>query len=364
MYILKGGLATLDQFADALAIDESTVVIDLKKSDGFLSECLSKMTSNDTVITFNNVGTQVDIWRKIGMKLVNILVDHPVFYIEQISKAWYEKYYVACVDKTHVDFLNRIFEGCEKHFMFLPHGGIQKPQAEKDIDILYVGSFHSDEEIVFLPVPGVTDSEEFYEIIINYYENEKYATCHDAVTYYSKIKGMELTAEMLVTLSHYALCTVEWSFVKNRRTQLIEVLAESGFHIDICGSNVWEELALKYPDKINYRGYLSPDEALDLICRAKILLNDHPYFPEGAHERVFNGMMNRAVVMTNESRYLKERFKDEESVLFWDGMDYETLTEKIHKVMEDTELVCRIAEKAFELTKDDGWKSRYNSIFC
>lgn len=364
MYILKGGLATLDQFADALAIDGRDCVVDLKRNDGRISDFLSKMKSDDIVVTFNNVGTQSDIWRKMGVTLVNILVDHPAFYIEEISKAWYENYYVACVDRTHVDFLNKIYKGCENHFMFLPHGGIEKTQLEKDIDILYVGSFHSEDEIVFPLVPGINDSEEFYETIISYYESEKYATCHEAVIYYAKVKGIELTAEMLVTLSHYALCTVEWAFVTERRKRLVETLAGSGLKIDICGGKCWEELADKFPDNVTYRGMISPEESLNMICRAKVLLNDLPYFVDGAHERIFNGMMNHTVIFSNESRYLRDRFDDNESILLWDGTDYESATEKISNIITNSYLVGKISDTAYELTKNDSWHMRRNTIWA
>ncbi len=48
---------------------------------------------------------------------------------------------------------------------------------------------------------------------------------------------------------------------------------------------------------------------LKAISQAKISLNVMPWFKEGAHDRVFNSMLNGAVCFTDWSLYFEENMK-------------------------------------------------------
>lgn len=41
-----------------------------------------------------------------------------------------------------------------------------------------------------------------------------------------------------------------------------------------------------------------------------------PWFKQGAHDRVFNSMLNGAVCVTDTSGYLKDNFIDGENIIF------------------------------------------------
>lgn len=50
---------------------------------------------------------------------------------------------------------------------------------------------------------------------------------------------------------------------------------------------------------------------------AKIVLNTMTWFKAGAHDRIFNGMLAKAVVVTDDSTYLRREFTDgRELVMF------------------------------------------------
>lgn len=363
--LIKGKLETLDYFIDAMAKDHDEVVVfDINNPEETLLPIVDKIDKDTLVVTFNNLGTSFDIWKSRGAKIVNIMVDHPAFYIPVISRDYYTGYYGACIDRYHADYLKELFPTVENSFLFLPHGGMDKGgmNYDKDIDILYAGSFLNDEDINFLPLPFEHNSEQFYRFLLEYYKSDSSKEPQDVVKAYMQHYGYTFKIEEYLVMVEYTLKTVGLAFQAIRRKRLVEELAMVGMNIHICGGDGWKELADKYSDNITFHGKLSPAECLEMICRSKVLLNDHPNFAAGSHERVFNGMLNGAVVLSNYSEYLADRFTDAEDILFWDGMNYIEALDKVKTVLQDDLFRTRIMQNAYAKAKNDTWSSRLSEI--
>lgn len=361
--LLKGKLNTLDYFTEAMGNKEDVTVVDVNHPEETLLPIADRLDSDTTVITFNNVGTGFELWRRTGASLYNILVDHPAFYIESIVNDYYPGYHCLCIDRGHTDFLRQTFVSGKDAFDFMPHGGIDAGgfDVPKDIDVLYAGSFRSEDEIVFAPLP-FGNSEDFYDFIISFYETENTIEPQDAVNGYCKAKGIDYSPAERAILTQYVVKTVDPMFTALRRQALIRSLAASGISISLCGTGLWQKIADEFPSNVSYKGFVSPEECLNLICRSKVVINDLPQFADGAHERVFNGMKNGAVVMTNESGYLKERFTDKENILFWNGRDYDEAVSKVKEVLGNEMLRKTIRNNAYSETKNDSWSDRLNFI--
>ncbi len=375
---LTGGFVTLDEFIKEMTKGTDAYIVDTKNPEKTLLPLIDRIDSETVVITFNNTGSGYDLWKQRNVRLYNILVDHPAHFLEAISADYFPGYHAVLIDRGHRRFLREVFPNIPSAFCFMPHGGSRADSPafpsgvlggdeadtplrhqEKDIDILYAGGFRAEEDINF-PPPPFGDPEAFYDHVIGYYERESYVEAQDAVNDLSSGTGDTLTPAEIAVMTNYAVKSVEAWYVAQRRQNLIKHLAGQGLTVHIIGNEVWRKTAAEYPGNIIYEGMKTPEECLGFISRAKVLINDLPYFAEGAHERVFNGMLNGTVVLSNESRYLEERFKDGESILFWDGRDLREAEEKIRKVLSDDEYRLAIVEKAFSLTKRDTWRDRFD----
>ena len=361
--VLKGKLKTLDTFAEALAKDSDAIIVDVTNPEEKILPVFDLIDDKTTVIAFNNIGAGFTLWKQRNVRLYNIVVDHPAYYLNNIESDYYDNYHVLCIDRKHRDFLKKTYPTYERAFNFLPHGGIDigGMHAKKDIDILYVGGFRPDEDINFALLP-FGDTEEFFDFIISYYDTESYVEAYDAVNAYCQKYSYDYSKEQKAIMTNYVLQSVEYYFTAKRRKELISYLAECGLKIHICGTPLWKEIAGKYRDSIIYEGFKTPIECLEFISRAKVLVNDLPYFSEGAHERVFNGMLNGAVVLTNESRYLEERFNDRENILFWDGRSYALAAEKIVDILKNDEHRIGVINNAYSLVRQDTWQDRLRMI--
>ncbi len=360
---LKGTLITLDVFIDSMAQGTDALIVDVANPEEKLLPVIDRLDGDTVVITFNNTGTGYALWKQKGVKLYNILVDHPAYYLDSISEQYYMGYHALCVDRAHAAFLADVFSNVSAAFLFMPHGGI-RPQnitTSKEIDVLYAGGFRSDDEINFIPLP-FGNSEEFFDHIISYYSNNTYVEAQDAVNSYCKSAHEDYSKEQKAIMTNYVVRSVEMYFSAQRRKELIRALAQNGIHVNLCGTELWKEIADQYPDMITYEGMKTPLEVIEYIGRSKVLINDLPYFAEGAHERVFNGMLGKTVVLSNESHYLEERFKDRESILFWNGWDYEEAVRKVREVLQNDDLRTGIADRAYELSQHDTWEDRFETI--
>lgn len=362
LIVFTGGLITLDTFVHAMIKDTNAVVVDVKNPQESLAPIIERINEKTTVISFNNIGTGYELWKTRNVSLYNILVDHPANYLESISSDYYPGYHAFCIDRGHVEFLRDIFYQIPSAFSFLPHGGIRSGHInpDKDIDILYAGGFRAEEDINFVPLP-FGDSEAFFDHAIAYYDQGTYVEAQDAVNDYCDKDGQTYSREQRAIMANYIVRSVEHYFIAERRKGLVSYLADNGFNVCVCGNPVWQEVATAHPG-IRYEGMKTPKECLEYISRAKVLINDLPYFSDGAHERVFNGMQNGAVVLSNPSRYLEERFTDGENILFWDGRDFELAARKIKEVLEDDALRAKIVDKAAKLTDNDTWADRLCTI--
>lgn len=379
---IKGNLDTLNLFIDEMAKGaEKAEILDLRDTNAFtdalirLDPDINEMTR---VITFNNIGTQLKIggspyWSSKGVRLFNILVDHPAYYVEAITQNYYPGMELICVDKGHKDFLCDILPAIKENVHFIPHGGAYAAEHKdkRDIDILYIGGFHEEAEIKEPEIPFL-DSRDFYDFVRKYYESEEYAEVQYAVRAYEVKRGIIFNAEQKYLLTRNTIVAAEWHYIKKERIRLIRYLSNAGLKINLYGGDEWKDIVPEFGDNVLFGGKISARECLELTGRTKILLNLMPCFADGAHERVFNGMLNGAVVVTNRSRYLENRFKDGEDIVYFDkagimfnnkssGAEKDFIN-KIKRLLGDEACRMKIAGNAFDKVKEDTWRVRAAGI--
>lgn len=73
-----------------------------------------------------------NVWETLGIPCVNILLDHPYWYHDMLSKMPHNSV-ALCIDRNHMAYVNRFYP----HFAlngFLPHGGAKvTPLTETDV---------------------------------------------------------------------------------------------------------------------------------------------------------------------------------------------------------------------------------------
>lgn len=82
-----------------------------------------------------------------------------------------------------------------------------------------------------------------------------------------------------------------------------KVLVDAGIQVDVFGKG-WDELTCGHPENMILHPQITSEECLKAIAASKISLNVMPWFKDGAHDRVFNSILNGTVSVTDTSKYL------------------------------------------------------------
>ncbi len=374
---LKGVLSVLDYFIDHMAEGmEDACVLDISESTfgQKLSELDAQIDGTTDVIMFNNVGLNLGIvrngveenyWEFKGVRLHNIYVDAPIWYKNELA------YNLKCmqvitVDRYHRDFLRKYFPTCASA-EFIPHGGVrlsdaeQIPYAQRPIDVLYVGT-RRDPSANQLYASLSPANKEIFDGIRGILMKHPHMTPEQVFEMYMEELGAAPTQnaalEFLYILYAEALDDVR-SFYQG---WVIETLAAAGIPIEIYGGGNWEEIAQRYPDKIHVHAMITPEECIKNMCRSKITLNILPWFKYGAHERIYNAMLNGSVCVSDTSEYLEKKFNNGEDIILYELNQPENLVERVQKVLQNSDYAESILENQKKKTAHSTWADRLCNI--
>ncbi|MFX4155078.1 glycosyltransferase [Aliarcobacter butzleri] len=351
-------------------------IIDANSSDA-IKDLLDIFNTQvvDLVINFGKATNPIlndgrPLYDAANTTLLAVYVDHPVHHIPSLTENI--KNFLCCFnDKQHVDYVNEILPNHHKIAFFLPHGGLKKTfeednqiknleeyKKQKSIDIVFAGTFNKNitkkwEDIIDYPKYIL---DEVSEILIH----DDYASVHKTFNQVCTKYGIKFSTFGKVQLPSTLVEII--GYVRSvKRVESIKKIAKSGLNITICG-NGWESFVKEHKN-INYIGALNIKENLELIKKAKVLINVTPNFTDGSHERVFTGMLNNTVVFSDKSRYYDEFFEDEKNILYYSFNSLDEDIEKLKNILKDDKKLYEISQNAYEIAnKHHTWENRVDTM--
>lgn len=105
------------------------------------------------------------------------------------------------------------------------------------------------------------------------------------------------------------------------------------------------------------------EQALAIMKHSKIVLNSCPWIKDGAHERIFAGIACGALVITNENIYMREQFKDGESIVFYQHKKWDKVNRRVNEYLENQIKREQIIEKGRDIVKQHHtWNQRAQQL--
>jgi len=310
----------------------------------------------------------INVWETLGIRCINILVDHPYWYHEIISNMPGDGI-ILSIDRNHMKYVSRYYPEipiCG----FLPHGGTISDEVSKNglkeikdrsIDVLYAGSLNADYGNIKRPdFSNLTfDGDKIYDKALEYLLKNTSQTVEYAVEKVLDQENIVLDEEAKrVFIS--SCRSLESILGTHFRVGLLEGIAKAGIKLTIYGSN-WEKCEWVNLPNVSYGGRISPKEVLNKMADSKIVLNSMPWFKDGSHERIFNGMLNGAVVATENNPYLSE-INDNENIILFNTGDTD-FPERIKELLADAVSLQRVSDKAVvEAREIHTWQQRAREI--
>ena len=125
-------------------------------------------------------------------------------------------------------------------------------------------------------------------------------------------------------------------YVRNYwRGKAVRTLVNAGIPVHVVGKG-WEELEdVRHPECLKLHPQTDSVTCLEMLVDAKVSLNVMPWFKDGAHDRVFNSILNGAVCVTDPSCYLEEELHEGEGVCYVALQDMDALPEKVKDLLQN-----------------------------
>lgn len=306
-------------------------------------------------------------WKLKGIPCVNIMVDHPFYYAQLLEKVHselgWDLYYQISIDMDHKKYMERFYPQIKKIcFMPLAGTGLEYPfKKEQEYDVVFTGNYTPPKHFEKYIERVDEEYTKFYREIIEYLICNPETTMECAFEKFLLREMPELRNEELVQ------CMENMIFIDlyvrfYYRGEVVKKLIENGINVHVFGNN-WELLETENTDLLHIEGMTDSKNCLVEMSKARIALNVMPWFKEGAHDRVFNGMLNGAVVLTDESRYLCKELAEGE-VSFYSLEHLEELPYKVKELLEDREKWKRMREHAYCFAKKNHtWENRARYIY-
>ena len=148
-------------------------------------------------------------------------------------------------------------------------------------------------------------------------------------------------------------------YVRNYfRGEVIRTLVDNGFSIKVIGAG-WEKLKVKQPNRMQSMGQTDSLTCLNEIRNSKVSVNVMPWFRDGAHDRVFNSILNGAVCFTDESRYQKEVLPEGCGVSYYALGDEIEICSRMEKLLSNENHLAELLQEGIEQVRSQHtWANR------
>ena len=388
----KGVYDTLDLFTDNLieafhAMGYSSFVYDATRQEESKAELIKllekeSITRQFTVVTFNNLGYNLDrnfggnsvldenyvnLWEHYHVPYINILMDHPFHYEKPLRKAP-NTAIVLCTDRNHVKYIRRFYKNI-RQVDFLPHAGVElgskhKPLTERSIDVLYAGALPI--YTVSKMIPDLTsirelDAQKMAGEVLQELANHPEKTTEQAIEEYVQANSISLSEDALQNLI-VKMRFLDSYAVSFFREQAVRILVESGIHVTAYGTG-WDQCGWSLNPYLTFGGKVLAPQILPLMNDSKIVLNTMTWFKAGSHDRVFNGMLAGAAVVTDDSTYMRREFTDGKELVMFSLKDLATLPERVFDLFGHVDRMQEMADCGYHSAQENHtWKSRAEYI--
>lgn len=302
------------------------------------------------------------MWDALQIPSYNIVVDHPMYYhhfLEKVPKAYHQ----ISIDRNHEKYMQRFFPTIQRG-PFLPLAGTQlypnkpyTPAKYRRYDVTMVGNYtppeHFDKYITRID----EEYTAFYHGMIDDLLAHPMRTVEDVAEEHIRQEIPEVTEdEIKKVMSKLTFIDLYVRFMT--RGEAVAALADAGIKVHVFGSG-WEKLACKKPENIIDGSSLDSAGCLKKLCQSKISLNVMPWFRDGAHDRVFNSMLNGALCLTDSSVYLDETLRDGIDCKLYSTADIGALPDMVYELLATEDKLQDMIDRGYETAKEaHTWEHR------
>ena len=347
-------------------------------------------TGETALVTFNFEGLEKEpgvyregigyVWDEYRIPCYNIAADHPYYYHDRLADLPKEYHHIS-IDKFQERYFKEFYPEFH-HLGFLPLAGTELPrEQEVPQQSEQMNTGKSDETM---------ESDRYMDVIMtgNYtppsfcekhihWINDEYAAFYQGI-----IDDLIVNPNQTVEAAELSACEREMGptpydeiriamhrmifidlYVRNYwRGEAVKALVDAGITVDVFGKG-WEELECNHPKNLRIHPQTTSLACLQHLQHAKVSLNVMPWFKDGAHDRVFNSILNGAVCVSDKSKYLCEELEEGEGICYYDLESIAELPHIVQDLLQNENKMQDIVSKGVEkVRKNHTWDARAKHI--
>jgi len=355
-------------FAEALA-DQQIECRILGNEQGDNPHLVSDLLKDapDLTLSFNGLLPDRDgkfLCEMIRIPHIACLLDSPNLYME-LAKSPLNV--ITCDDRSFVQFFRELKA---PHVFFMPHAVEARFLGEIDADRPYEVSVTG----TCMDFEGRRQSwpERFSPAMAAVLEEAAEITLSDQTTSYLQAYTQAMDHRLRTkgdidpaSFDHEDLFDQLEFYIRGKdRFDVITAIKDAPVHIfgTKSGQRGWDDYLKGMPNAIIH-GRIPYEETLAVMQKSKIILNSTPTIKDGAHERIFAGIMAGAAVITNETRFLTETFENGRTIAFYKHGRYDRINEQVMDLLRDETARRELVKNGREIVRQNHtWEVRAKSL--
>ena len=281
---------------------------------------------------------------QIHAPFFDFILDHPLYHHDMLKQPL-KNFHVVCLDENHKTYIETYYPHIASvHVLPMTGEDIapkQEGYPEKNIDLLFSGSYTSTEEVAVSIEKIPSFMGKITKELIHAMKKDPALTQEAALR--AMLPDLDEIVEELFPL-HMQACFLADTYIRAwRRENLLTSLAKSGVSTTLCG-NGWRKSPIADFQNVSVIDDMDFKDTFSCFRRAKITLNLMPEFKAGAHDRVYSAMLNKSLCLTDSSLMLKKQFSHGKELVFYQVRQPEMLCETVKKLLLDEEKRIEITE--------------------
>lgn len=291
------------------------------------------------------------------------ILDHPLFHYNGLT-ARLNNLNAILLDEAQKRYVERFYKGV-KHTVMMPLGATeaftQQKQEENPKCVLFMGSYDSPEKLYDMVKLSPEPLKTYMKKLIEMRLSEPELPMEDAFEGLLREEGEELPEEQFALYMN-AMYPVDAYIRDYYRKVVLDTLAKAKIPVKVVGDG-WEKYKSPKEDYLTREKPVVFSLSFEKIAKEHILLNNSPIFNRGAHDRIYAGMANHCVVMTDTNPYLRREMKDGENICLYSLKDMQTVTDIAEELLTNPLRCQKMKERAYlEYLEKHSWEKRVQQL--
>lgn len=295
------------------------------------------------------------MWDALSIPSYNIVVDHPMYYHHFLEKVPHNYHHIS-IDRNHEAYMRRFFPEI-MNGPFLPLAGTKLypdrsnvPVEFRKYDVTMVGNYCV--PATFEKYITRIDDEytAFYYGMIDDLLANPWKTVEEVAQVHLEEELGEVPEEEFKKVMA-ALTFIDLYVRYTFRGRAVQELVDAGIKVHVFGDG-WDLLECKQTENLMIMNSLDSVGCLKKLCQTKLSLNVMPWFKDGAHDRIFNSMLNGAVCLTDSSIYLDTVLQDDINCSIYTLQHMDRLPEIAAGLLADPGRMQKIADWGYETAQE------------